>query len=290
MKRSLVLGGGGIVGVAWLVGVVQGLADKGLDLTGSESPDEIIGTSAGSIVGSLVAHKRPPHDLREMALDDANTATAQKAMEYIDMMAVIDIFGAWAALPNNSAAELAKVGMLALRASTVPEHEWHPSFTPTVGTEWPTMPYGCTAVNAATGDYVLWGRDSGVPLDLAVASSCTVPGIFPAVTIGDHRYVDGGLRSGTSADLSNGSVVLVLAPIGSNAADPMDAGARKQLDQESQILRARGVTVIELLPDAETNAATLVSPLGRMDPEMRMLALDHGVRQGQALAASLTAW
>ncbi len=290
MKRSLVLGGGGIVGVAWLVGVVQGLADKGIDLTGAESPDEIIGTSAGSIVGALVAHKRTPLDLRDMALDDVNSSSAATAMGSIDMLAVIDIFGAWAALTNNSASELAKVGALALTAPTIPEDDWRPSFSTVVGTEWPTLSYGCTAVDALTGEYVLWGSASGVPLDLAVASSCTVPGIFPAVSIGGARYLDGGLRSGTNADLSKGSVVLVLAPIGSNTADPMDTGARLQLNQEARMLRARGVTVLEMLPDDETNAATLTSPLGRMDTAMRLPALEHGVRQGQALAASLEVW
>lgn len=290
MKRSLVLGGGGIVGVAWLVGVVQGLADKGIDLTGEQSPDEIIGTSAGSIVGALVAHKRTPGHLRDMALDDANSTTAATAMASIDMLAVIDIFSAWAAMPNNSASELAKVGALALNASTIPEEDWRPSFTTTMGHEWPTLRYGCTAVDATTGEYVLWGSHSGVPLDVAVASSCTVPGIFPAVTIGERRYVDGGLRSGTNADLTEGSTVVILAPIGSNRADPMDKGARVQLDDETRLLQARGRRVIEMLPDDETNAATLSTPLGRMDTAMRMPALEHGVRQGQTLAALLDTW
>jgi NTE family protein len=289
MKRSLVLGGGGVVGVAWLVGVLTGLAEAGIDLMGEQGPDEVIGTSAGSIVGALVAKKQPAARLQEMTLDDASTAVVEKAMPMVDFMAALQCFETWAALPDNSAASLAAVGALALRAPTISEDEWSHSTAQTVGTDWPSVAFGCTAVNAATGEFKVWTKDSGVALDLAVSSSCTVPAIFPPVTIGEDRFVDGGLRSGTSADLAKGAFVLVVAPIGSHT-DPMDVGARRQLTAETVALQARGATVVELLPDLEANAATLSSPLGRMDAAMRVPAIEQGRRQGQALASQLTGW
>jgi NTE family protein len=289
MKRSLVLGGGGVVGVAWLVGVLTGLAEAGIDLMGEQGPDEVIGTSAGSIVGALVAKKQSAARLQEMTLDDASTAVVEKAMPMVDFMAALECFETWAALPDNSPASLAAVGALALRAPTISEDEWSHSTAQTVGTEWPSVAFGCTAVNASTGEFKVWTKESGVALDLAVSSSCTVPAIFPPVTIGANRFVDGGLRSGTSADLAKGSFVLVVAPIGSHT-DPMDVGARRQLNAETVALQARGATVVELLPDLEANAATLSSPLGRMDAAMRVPAIEQGRRQGQALASQLTGW
>jgi NTE family protein len=289
MKRSLVLGGGGVVGVAWLVGVLSGLAEAGIDLMGEHGPDEVIGTSAGSIVGALVAQKQPAARLQEATLDDASTAVVEKAMPMVDFMAAVQCFETWAALPDNSAASLARVGALALSAPTISEDDWSHSSARTVGTDWPSVPFGCTAVNATTGEFQLWTKDSGVPLDLAISSSCTVPAIFPPVTIGADRFVDGGLRSGTNADLAKGAFVLVVAPIGSHT-EPMDAGARRQLTAETITLQARGATVVELLPDLETNTATLSTPLGRMDSAMRVPAIEQGRRQGLALAAQLTDW
>jgi NTE family protein len=289
MKRSLVLGGGGVVGIGWLVGVVSGLADRGIDLSGDASPDEVIGTSAGSFVGALIAQHRPAEFLRTVALDDANSEVVSKAMPAMDLLKAFEVFETWAALPDTSAKSLATVGALALGAPTISEDEWSHSPARSVGVDWPPLPYSCIAVDATSGEYVQWNRDSGVALDLAVASSCTVPGMFPPVTIGPKRYVDGGLRSGTNADLALGSQVLVLAPIGSHT-DAMDAGARLLLTAETALLQARGVNVVELLPDAEANRATLSTALGRMDPDMRALAIEHGTRQGRELARVLTGW
>jgi NTE family protein len=290
MKRSLVLGGGGVVGIGWLVGVVSGLAEEGIDFSADACPDEVIGTSAGSVVGALVAHRTTATRLREIALDDANTTVVEKAMPMIDFLKALEVFETWAALTDNTPANLARVGALAINAPTISEADWSHSSARTVGVEWPALPYSCIAVDAFTGEYVQWNRDSGVAVDLAVSSSCTVPAIFPPVTIGANRYVDGGLRSGTNADLALGAHVLVLAPIGSNKADPMDQGARRLLDTETTMLRARGATVTELLPDDETNLATLSTPLGRMDSAMRHLSIEHGTRQGRLLAKALTSW
>src|SRR5207302_8121589 len=50
--RALVLGGGGVAGVAWELGILLGLHDTGVDVRGA---DLIIGTSAGSVVGAQIA-------------------------------------------------------------------------------------------------------------------------------------------------------------------------------------------------------------------------------------------
>ena len=73
----------------------------------------------------------------------------------------------------------------------------------------------CTAVDAETGEFVTWSKDSGVPLVRAIASSCCVPGIFPPITINGRRYIDGGMKSATNAELAAGhDRVLVVSVTG----------------------------------------------------------------------------
>lgn len=60
MTGALVLGGGGVVGIAWETGVLKGLRDGGVD---PATADLIIGASAGSVVGALLCGGRPLNDL-----------------------------------------------------------------------------------------------------------------------------------------------------------------------------------------------------------------------------------
>lgn len=287
-NRALVLGGGGLVGVAWLVGVASGLAEEGFDLLGEHAPDTILGTSAGSIVGAFTARGRSFAEQREMCLADSTADISTAAAAKLDFGFLIELFNTWNQLPDNSPASLALVGAGALKATTIEESMFVDSFGETVGGPWPSAGYRCTAVDVATGELRAFDAVASVEAARAIAASCSVPGIFPPVTIGSARYTDGGLRSGTCADLVTGSRhVLVLAPIGSNASDPFDAVAKRLLDAEHAGLEASGSVVTTLLPDDETNAATLRTPLGRMDPGARQAALDHGARQGRALAATL---
>ena len=85
MKRALVLGGGGAVGVAWEVGVLAGLASAGFDLTGrhapgSNTPDLILGTSAGSIVGAMLT----THSIDRLI----DLATSQNSAAVINLLPV----------------------------------------------------------------------------------------------------------------------------------------------------------------------------------------------------------
>ena len=104
-----------------------------------------------------------------------------------------------------------------------------------------------TAVNTLTGEFAAWDRDSGVPLDRAVAASCSVPCVAPPVTVNGARYMDGGVTSSTNADLARGaSSVVVLDPIAS-----LRPGGR--LKAELAATGASEITVIE--PDEAAIAA-----------------------------------
>jgi NTE family protein len=135
-------------------------------------------------------------------------------------------------------------------------------------------------VDANTGEERVFGRDSGVSLVDAVAASCAVPGIWPPVTIGDSRYVDGGVRSAENADLAFGEdVVLVL--------QAMEMPGVTDLAEQAEALRAQGSTVLIVKPDEDVLAAMGTNPL---DPTVRTPVAEAGRRQGAKLAEEIAAF
>jgi NTE family protein len=125
-------------------------------------------------------------------------------------------------------------------------------------------------VNAATGEFRAFDRASGVPLLQAVAASCAVPGVYPPVTIGDERYVDGGMRSAANADLALGyDRLVVLAPI------PRGVGPIASVDAQVTGMLAR---VAVVTPDTGSRSA-----IGKnvLDPAARA----PSARAGRAQAA-----
>jgi len=103
---------------------------------------------------------------------------------------------------------------------------------------WPTRELMVTGVACDDGEFVVWTRDSGVPLLRAVTASCAVPTVSPPITIGSRRYMDGGMRSGTNADLARGyDRVVVLAPLGPSS------GFGGALLEEVAELRSAGARV-----------------------------------------------
>jgi len=109
-----------------------------------------------------------------------------------------------------------ELGKLALAASTPPEERSVAWFARELGaTRWPAV-LRVSAVDAESGELRIFDAASGVPLERAVAASCCVPGIFAPVSIEGRRYIDGGVRSGTHADLalaSGARHVLVMTPM-----------------------------------------------------------------------------
>lgn len=281
MTRALVLGGGGVVGIAWETGVLKGLRDGGVD---PATADLIVGTSAGSIVGTQVRGGASLDDLyaEQTVPSDGRVEQAMGP----DVEKLMTIFTRWAQAPEMTEQICAEIGALALEAKTAPESEWLEAIGSRLPdrTAWPEGNLVVTAVDAESGAFRTWERASGAPLAQAVASSCTVPGMFPPVSIEGRRYIDGGVRSGTSADLARGhDLVLVIAPIGASA-QGIGAIARRQLDAEIEELRAAGSTVELILPDAQAQEA--FGP-NLMDPARREPAAEAGLRQGAEVSARL---
>src|SRR5215469_4898613 len=68
MTYALVLGAGGVTGIAWETGLLKGLRDAGLDLTGA---DLVVGTSAGSVVAAQITTGVPLDELYGRQVDGA---------------------------------------------------------------------------------------------------------------------------------------------------------------------------------------------------------------------------
>jgi NTE family protein len=145
---------------------------------------------------------------------------------------------------------------------------------------WPEKRLLITAVEAETGQFVVFDKDSGVPVVEAVAASCAVPLIWPPVTINGKRYVDGGVRSVGNVDLATGyERVVVIAPI---------TQALRRADRpDSQVAAlGQGVRSILICPDPASAAAIGQNPL---DPAQRAPSAQAGRAQGLAQVAQVRA-
>ncbi len=290
-ERALVLGGGGSAGNAWLIGVIAGLADAGLDVT---EADLIIGTSAGSTAAAQIT-SAPPAELLAGILSAAPQPRTGPAGSHggrvpnrpaADHMERTSGIIAAAEDPSDMRRRL---GAAALELDAASDGSGQTRWRATVAARlpsqrWPERTVLIVAVDAHTGEPVVFDRHSGVDLADAVAASCASG---PAYGIGDSRYIDGGYRrSSENADLATGyRRVLVLSPLGGRTRTPLEWGMH--LAAQADELRARGSRVETVLPDSDSRDA-FGSNL--MDPSTRPPAARAGYSQGRALAGQLTAF
>jgi NTE family protein len=205
--RALVLGGGGVTGVAWEIGMLAGLAEAGVDLTDA---DVVIGTSAGSVVGALVAGGLDPHAMYEGQLAPPTAEIPAKLSMTMMLRWALAAVGR-----RDEQKARARIGAMALAAHTVPEADRRAVIAARLhDADWPERRLLITAVDARIGEFVVFDRDQDVSLVDAVGASCAVPGVWPPVTIGSRRFVDGGVRSPVNADLAAGyDRTVILAPV-----------------------------------------------------------------------------
>ncbi|MFI7427918.1 patatin-like phospholipase family protein [Micromonospora sp. NPDC049836] len=274
MTRALVLGGGGVTGVAWELGLLAGLAERGLDLAGA---DLVVGTSAGSVVGAQVCSGTPLAELYAAQLRPPRGDPAAR------LGVAVLLRWAWAGGRGGDPARArARVGAMALAARTPSEASRRAVLEARLPVrDWPARRLLVTAVDAASGEFVVFDADAGVSLVDAVGASCAVPGVWPPVTIGARRYVDGGVRSSVNADLAAGAAaVLVLAPVTAGF------GPGPRLAAQVAQLRSAGSRVAVVTPDGGSRRA-----IGRnvLDPARRAGAARAGHAQAAAVAAEVAA-
>ncbi len=267
---ALVLGGGGLAGVAWETGILHALTERGLDVN---TADRVVGTSAGATVAAQLASRIPVAELFERQIDPARqnrelTPEGISVAELMEMWATL----ATEAIESGDLSQLPiRVGEMALNAKTVSESARREIIEGRLPVhEWPSdWKVAVTAVDAYTGSLRIFDKDSGVPLVDAVAASCAVPGVWPPVTIGDSRYIDGGIRSATNVDLADGYArVLLLAPM----VDPMAEEQLTALQMHAQVQ--------VIMPDDDSIGAFGANPL---DPEVRIPCAHAGYAQGKGI-------
>jgi NTE family protein len=277
LERALVLGGGGVAGIAWQTGILLGIADNSPDAVQVLlKSDVLLGTSAGSAVVAQISSGLSLADLfaRQVAEESAEIDPD------VDIDAVTALFLAALSDPDATVSEKRqRIGTVALNTDTVavplrrnviaqrlPSHSW------------PDRVLRVTAIDIATGELVVFDRDSGVDLVDAVAASCAVPGAWPPVTIGDTRYMDGGVGSTINLDLADDcDTAVVLVPAGASAPSPFGAGAATEIDA------FRGAA-LGVFADDESLAAFGANPL---DPRCRQGSAEAGRAQGRREAAAV---
>jgi NTE family protein len=267
---ALVLGGGGITGIAWEIGVMLGLARAGVDLTDA---DVVIGTSAGSVVGSQITSGIP---LEELYAEQLAPADAELGGRF-GRLAALRLVPPYV-LPGSDRDKLRRVGSLATKVhapgsvdrvrvirSRLPVHEW------------PDRDLRVTAVEVETGRFTVFDRSSDVDLVTAVAASCAVPTVWPPVAVGERHYIDGGMRSTANVDLAAGADrVVVLAPL------PRSFSKRTSIRTQLEKVAPQEWSVVT--PDAEA-----LAQFGRnlLDPAKRADAARTGLRQADDLVEEI---
>ena len=283
MRLGLVLGGGGLVGLGYHAGVMKALDEFGADVAAA---DIIVGTSAGSIIGSYLAsgwaasdfyeyaHGRHPNSLadeREQR-DEVRRIFTPLYESQADrfrrgvggIFALASSRGYWQRAsgsrePHRALKKLFPSGMYSTEETR--ERLWND-----LPEQWPREGLYICAVDLFSGELVPFGHPDApeAPLPDAVLASTAIPGVFPPVKIGERSYVDGGAASATSLDLATKDgcdAILCVAPLGykndgvASPRDPRMFGPvlmrsffARALRREVSAARAEGVEVFVIRP------------------------------------------
>jgi NTE family protein len=279
-RQALVLGGGGVAGIAWETGILCGIGDEapGAAQVLLDS-DVLVGTSAGSTVAAQLGSG--------LSIDDLFARQVRKTSAEIDpgvgIEAVTDLFLAAMSEPGTTVPQKRQgIGKLAVATQTVAEPVRRGVIAQRLPIhDWPDRVLRVTAIDIATGELVVFDRASGVGLVDAVAASCAVPGAWPPVPIGKRRYMDGGIGSTINLDVADDcDVAVVLVPAGASAPSSLGAGPAAEVGA----FRAMALGVFA---DDESLAAFGPNPL---DPRCRIASAEAGRVQGRREAAGVAAF
>jgi NTE family protein len=279
---TLVLGGGGLWGAAWLSGLLMGLQDCELDL---RQPLAVVGTSAGSVTGALLlCSKLTTQELFDRQVL-AHKQARQRAPDPNHEAATFALFSRrW----TDPVERLTAFCELALKTPTISWEERRADIVERLSlpsSEWPATPLTITAVDVDSGTLRSFDARSGVDLVDAVAASCAVPGVWPVTPIGGRRYIDGGVwRTAENAHLAAGSPsILILSPFG--RAQGARSGESSPLNTDVAALRAGGSQVVLISADAAS--LRTLSGSSALDPALRAPGAQAGRVQGRKEAAQL---
>jgi len=286
-ERALVLGGGGASGNAWVIGVIAGLFEAGVDVT---EADLVIGTSAVATAAAQVTASRPSELFARIVAEAPETRTGPATSEQRPRPAAdqMEWTGKIIASAKDAADMRRRMGAAAIEmdaaSSRFIQSRWRATVAARLPSQhWPEQRLLITAVDARSGEPVVFDRHSGVDVVDAVAASCA-SGF--AYTIGERQYIDGGYRANENADLAAGcSRILVLSPFGGRSRHPAEWGTH--LAAQVSELRAQGSRVETIFPDANARDV-LATGMGVMELSTRLPAARAGYAQGAASAERLS--
>jgi NTE family protein len=280
-RRALVLAGGGIAGIAWETGVLRGIADESPAASGLLlNSDVLVGTSAGAAVAAQLGSGATLE-----ALFDRQVAESSAEIDSgVDVDDITELFLAALGAPEDPTTDrtrqqIQRIGAVALAAKTVPEQVRRQVIAQRLPShDWPDRALRLTAIDVATGELVVFDRESGVGLIDAVGASCAVPGAWPPVTVGDRRYMDGGIASSVNLPVAGDcQVAVVLVPSGACTPSPFGDGPA------AEIAAFTGATFAMFADDASL-AAFGPNPL---DPRCRVASAVAGREQGRREAGAV---
>lgn len=305
MKLGLVLGGGGLVGLGYHAGVLKALDDAGVDLSRAET---VVGTSAGSIVAAYLAcgwtqsafyelavGARPDDQRREVAalftpMWRTRAERIRRSLGSAFAMASARGYVPGAGRLPGALKRAFPSGMYSTHDTRLRLHEDLPA-------EFPTTPeLRICGADLYTGKRVVFGAPDAPTASLpdAVAASCAIPGLFPAVRIEGRSYVDGGIVSATSLDLAAAAgcdAIICIAPLGYRKDAPvpvrdprrwapvvMRAAFARSLRREVVAARNKGASVLVLRPWLSDLVVHGTNSMRHHD----RIAVTEGAREGTA--------
>ncbi|OBJ59172.1 patatin-like phospholipase family protein [Mycobacterium asiaticum] len=279
-RRALVLAGGGVAGIAWETGVLRGIADEIPQAARLlVDSDVLVGTSAGSTVAAQLGSGWTLDALYERQIAE----TSAEIDPNVDIERITELFLNALRGPDDLPGRLQRIGSVALATDTVPEPVRREVIAARLPShDWPDRVLRVTAIDTATGEFVVFDRESGVGLVDAVAASCAVPGAWPPVTIGDRRFMDGGVKSTVNVDVAaDCDDAVVLVPAGADAPSPFGPGPAAEITAFQTSRAGRALTVFA---DDDSLAAFGTNPL---DPRCRIGSARAGRAQGRREAESV---
>lgn len=270
---AVVLGGGGLAGLAWQIGILAGLHRAGRSI---HKDAVLIGTSAGASVAALLSADA---DLDRLAEEQASLASDGETRRPFSLAGVgranRDLL---AKVGNDLEAARQRIGAHALRASVPSADARLAAIRRRIGNaEWGDCDLRIVATDAVSGDRAVFASAGNVSLATAVAASSAVPGTWPPVRINGRAYVDGGVYSLVNADLAAGAErVHVIAPFGWGDDNPVSGHLRAEVT----FLERHGSHVTVIVPDDAAGAAMSDNVL---DPARRSDSVAAGLRQAAGM-------
>ncbi|GAA5317306.1 MAG: patatin-like phospholipase family protein [Candidatus Pelagadaptatus aseana] len=270
-KTHLVLGGGGVAGIAWMTGLLLALEENGFHINQLQ---RLVGTSAGATVAAQISSGTPLSELYQRQTDPQHQVGELKpdiSLPRLGLSLMMHLLLS----AKNPQRYRRRIGKMARKTNRVAPEDRRAVIEQRLPShQWPDMDLNIITVNTATGEPRCLDRSSQIDLVDAVTASCAVPGIWPTVQLDDGIYMDGGMQSTDNALYARGADrLLVISPMGGS--NPLIPG--ETLEEDLAVLEQEGTQAWVIKPDETSKLAMGKDPL---EPTTRQPAAEAGYQQG----------